>query len=55
MPTFEVTYNGGMTLKVNTDTEESARQHVRQIELDIARKIGRELHVNISGVKQIKK
>ena len=54
MPKFEVTYNGGMVVTVNTTTEEAARKHIRDIEAEVARKIGREPHVNISGVKKIK-
>ena len=54
MAVYEVQYNGGMVMRVNCDTEDQARQHVRSIETEIARKIGREPHVNISGVVQVK-
>lgn len=54
MPKFEVTYNGGMVVSVNAATEEGARRHIREIEAEVARKIGREPHVNISGVKKVK-
>ncbi len=54
MPTFEVQYNGGMLMRVNAETEEAARAHVKQIETEIAQRIGRPPHVNIAGVKQVK-